>query len=209
VSELRSAIDALDVLVLAELPDALIEDGFAEVRRARERLEVIELRFLAEADRRQIHARDGHLSTTSWLASVHKASAGSAKAQVEAARALEQMPVTLEALRSGEVSLAAAKMLAFSRQTNPEAFEVAEPYLVEAARLHSFKDLSKTLAYWRQKAEREAYPGLTREEALHERRRLHASLTFEGMVRLDADLDPETGKLRYAALASVRDAEVR
>jgi Domain of unknown function (DUF222) len=129
MSELRSAIEAFDVLVLAELPDGLIEDGFAEVRSARERLEVIELRFLAEADRRAIPARDGHLSSTSWLASVHKSSAGSAKAQVEAARALEQMPLTSEALGSGEISMSAAKILVDCRQTNPEAFGDAEPYL--------------------------------------------------------------------------------
>jgi Domain of unknown function (DUF222)/HNH endonuclease len=209
VSELRSAIEALDVLVLAELPDALIEEGFAEVRRARERLEVIELRFLAEADRRHVHARDGHLSTTSWLASVHKSSAGAAKAQVETARALEQMPLTSEALGSGEISMSAAKMLVYSRQVNPDAFGEAEPYLVQAARIHSFKDLSRVLAYWRQRAELESDPDLSREEALYKCRGLRASLTFEGMVRLDADLDPETGELLQAALASVRDAEAR
>jgi Domain of unknown function (DUF222)/HNH endonuclease len=207
LSELRSAIEALDVLVLPELPDTLIQECFAEVRRARERLEVIELRFLAESDRRQIHARDGHLSAASWLASVHRASWGSARAQVATARALKQMPVTLEALRNGEVSMSAAKLLVSARETHPEAFEISEPYLVEAARLHSITDLGRALAYWRQRADRER--DVSTEESLRERRRLHASVTFEGMVRLDGDLDPETGELLLTALASVLDAESR
>ena len=206
---LRSAIEGFDALVLAELPDGLIEDGFAEVRAARERLEVIELRFLAEVDRRAIPSRDGHLSTTSWLSAVHRSSGGGAKAQVETARALEQMPLTSVALGNGEISMSGAKMLVYSRQINPDAFGVSEPYLVEAARIHSFKDLSRVLAYWRQRAELESDPDLSREEALHKRRGLRACLTFEGMVRLDADLDPETGELLYAALASVKDAEAR
>ncbi len=105
--------------------------------------------------------------------------------------------------------MSAAKMLVYCHQVNPDAFGEAEPYLVQAARIHSFRDLSRVLAYWRQRAELESDPDLSRQEALFTRRGLRTCLTFEGMVRLDADLDPETGELLQAALASVRDADVR
>jgi hypothetical protein len=41
------------------------------------------------------------------------------------------------------------------------------------------------------------------------RRRLHASVLMGGMVRVDADLDPETGECLLTALAAVVDAESR
>ena len=46
-------------------------------------------------------------------------------------------------------------------------------------------------------------------DARYERRGLHASVTFGGMVRVDADLDPETGEHLLTALRAVLDAEVR
>src|SRR5207247_7085576 len=62
-------------------------------------------------------------------------------------------------------------------------------------------------AYWRQGVEREqAHDG---EEALRARRRLHASVSFLGMVRVDGDLDPETGETLLTALRAVLDAESR
>ena len=193
--------------MLPDLPDARIEEEFSEARRARERLEVIELGLLAEIDRRGLHASDGHLSAASWLASAHKASWGSARAQVATARALHEMPATLEALRAGDISMSAGRMLVSARESNPEAFAVSESLLTEAARTHSIADLRRTLEYWRQRAEREGQ--VSGEEALRERRRLHASVTFGGMVRLDGDLDPETGETLLAALGAVQDAESR
>jgi hypothetical protein len=72
VSELRSAIDEFESESLAELPDAQIEEDFAELHRAIERLELQRLRRLAEIDRRRLHERDGHLSAAAWLATVHR-----------------------------------------------------------------------------------------------------------------------------------------
>ena len=47
------------------------------------------------------------------------------------------------------------------------------------------------------------------EEALRDRRRLHVSRTFLGMIRLDADLDPETGETVVAGLRAILDAQAR
>jgi len=92
MSEFRSAIEALQAEGLAELPDARIEEDFAELLRVGELLEVERLRRLAEIERRRLFERDGHLSTASWLASSHKVGWGAARDHVRMARALEEMP---------------------------------------------------------------------------------------------------------------------
>src|SRR5207253_10728386 len=68
-------------------------------------------------------------------------------------------------------------------------------------------NLQRIAGYWRQAVEQEQ--ALDGEEKLRARRRLHASVTFLGMVRLDGDLDPETGETILTALRAVLDAESR
>ena len=54
---------------------------------------------------------------------------------------------------------------------------------------------------------RRDYP--TGEDSLRERRRLHVSPTVFGMVRIDGDLDPDTGETVLTALRSCVDADFR
>ena len=115
------------------------------------------------------------------------------------------MPKTRDAIERGEVSLAGARVLAFARDVDPEAFASVEDSLVEAARIHSVADLGRVAAYWRHAVE----AGDAGEGALRRRRRLHASISLEGMVRVDGDLDPETGETLLTALGAVMDAEAR
>jgi hypothetical protein len=68
VSELRSAVEAFRADSLSELPDARLEEDFAELHRALELMEAERLSRLAEIDRRRLYERDGHLSTAAWLA---------------------------------------------------------------------------------------------------------------------------------------------
>ena len=67
MSELRSAVESLRGETLAELPDARIEEDFAEIRRIVDQLELEALRRLAEIERRGSFNRDGHLSAAAWL----------------------------------------------------------------------------------------------------------------------------------------------
>jgi len=207
MSGLRSVIEELRTEALPELPDALIEEDFAELQRAVELLEVERLRRLAEIDKRRLFERDGFLSSASWLASRFKVGWGAARELIRVARSLEEMPATREALQAGDISLSGVKVLAATREADPEAFVRSEQQLVEAARIHSMSDLRRVVAYWRQAVEREhAAQG---EEKLREQRRLHASVSLLGMVRLDGNLDPETGETLLTALGAVLDAEAR
>jgi Domain of unknown function (DUF222) len=207
MSELRSALDEFRAEDLANQPDARIEEDFAELHRASELLEVERLRRLAEIERRRLFERDGHLSAASWLASKFRVAWGTARLHACFARALEEMPESRRALDEGEISMSAARVLAATRDTEPEEFKRSEKELVDAARIHSLNDLRRVAAYWREAVDHRRMAN--GEDRLRARRRLHASATFMGMVRVDGDLDPETGETLLTALHAVLDAESR
>jgi hypothetical protein len=206
VSELRSAIDALRSEELAGLPDARVEEDFAELQRSAELLELERLRRLADIDQRGLYRRDGHLSVASWLADKFKVLWGTARDHVRTARALQEMPETRRAVDEGELSMSCVRVLVAAREADPTAFREAEEQLVEAARIHSTGGLKRVAAYWRQAVERER--SLEGEDRIREQRRLHASVTFLGMVRLDGILDPEIGETLLTALQAVLDASI-
>jgi hypothetical protein len=117
------------------------------------------------------------------------------------------MPETRRAFEAGDISSSAVRLLVEARTAEPGAFERSEPRLVDAARKHTISDLHRLTSFWRQAAERDHLHDP--EERLRERRYFHASRTFLGMVRVDGDLDPETGESLLAALGAVLDAEAR
>lgn len=209
MSELRSIVESLRAESLVGLPDARIEDDFAELHSAMQSLEAERLRRLAEIDRRRLFERDGHLSTASWLTSRFQMAWGIAKSDVQMARSLLQMETVRHAVEAGTVSLSALRVLAEARAAEPTAFDEAEPFLAEAASCHSVSDLRRIVARWRSVVERERASGDIHDDLLLRRRRLHASVTLEGMVRLDGDLDPESGESLLTALRAVLDADVR
>jgi hypothetical protein len=201
VSGLRSALEELRGEDLRAVPDEALEEDFRELQQASRALEAERLRRLAEIERRGLHARRGHPSTGAWLADTFRLGWGQATTDVRAARALERMPLASEALARGELSAFALRALVAARETSPHAFRRSEEALVSAARSLPAKAMSNRLAAWHQRvdadrAEREA----TRR---FERRRLHISRTFHGMVRLDGELDPDTGQTVITALRAI------
>jgi hypothetical protein len=172
-----------------------------------ELLESERLRRLADIERRGIHERDGHLSAASWLVSRFRVAWGAAREHVRIARALEHMPAVRGAANEGELSMSAVRVLASARDADPSAFERSEAMLVEAARIHSMHDLQRVVSFWREAAEREQ--ALDGEERMRARRRLYASVSLLGLVRVDGDLDPENGEPLLTALRAVLDAESR
>ena len=192
---------------LAELPDALIEERFADVHEQIERLEAERLDVLSEIDRRATYQRDGHLSAASWLVNRFRLGWGAARDLVRLARGLRAIPTVRQAVQAGEISTSSLRVLASAQETDPEAFARSEASLLEAARRHSVADLAKVANHWRQLTEQECSGG--GEESLRARRRLHASVLLDGMVRVDGDLDPETGETVLTALGAVVDSDVR
>ena len=115
MSELRSIVESFRGEVLPEVPDARIEEDFADLHRMMEQLEVERLRRLVEIDRRRLFERDGHLSVASWLATMFKVAWGTARDQVRTARALDEMPATRDAVEAGDVSISGLRVLVASR----------------------------------------------------------------------------------------------
>ena len=206
MSMLRSALEEIQRKDPDRIDEADLADGYAELDRGVEELSAMRLRWLGSIERRGTYANDGHLSITSWLAGRFRKTWSAASRLVRAARALEQMPATREALESGEITSSAVDVLTPAREVDPQAFAQAEDYLVEAATTLSIPDLGRVVGTWRRAAEDAR--GLESSQVAYERRRLHVSPTLSGMVRVDADLDPETGQSVISALRAVCDAEV-
>jgi uncharacterized protein DUF222/HNH endonuclease len=207
VSTIRSALDELRVEDLRFVGDDGLAADLDELERAARIIEAERARRLAEFERRGAFAVDGHRSLSSWLAHRHRVAHSTAAGHVRFARALESMPATAEALASGEVSATAVSLLLSARDACPEQFAVAEETLVEAGRTLSVGELKRAVDYWRQSADAES--AADEEERRFERRNLHVSPTLDGMVRVDGDLDPETGQTLITALRAVQDAEAR
>jgi len=197
VSTLRSSLDELRAEDLRFAADEGLVADLDELEHAARVIESERARRLAEIERRGYPAVDGALSTSAWLAHRHRLPSSTAAAQVRIARALGAMPVVAEAFAYGEIPAAAAGELVRTREGREQAFEAAEEALVDAARALSFGQLRSVLAYWRQAAD----PALSdlEEDERFARRQLHVSPTLHGMVRVDGDLDPETGQTVISA----------
>ena len=207
MSELRSAIETLQAEDVRASSDEQLVADFAEIQRAAQALEAERLRRLAEIHRRQCHRRDGYLSTASWLVDRHRMGWTAASKEIRTARAVDRMPHTKEALASGELGSSAVQMLVWARQAHPAQFVRAEASLVEAARRLPARQLQHTVSHWRHKLDWEQ--GLKEAERLRDQRRLRVSTTILGMVRVDGDLDPETGETVLTALRHCVDADRR
>ena len=201
---LRSALAEVRNAELRHLTDAEIESELTELERAAGIIEVERSRRVAEVDRRGSFSDDGHLSITSWVESRFQTGWSEAARQVRVARALEEMPATREALVEGEVSRHAVRELVAAREASPEKFSRVEETLVDAARTLPVRELRRAVAHWKELVDAEA---ANREDGERfERRGLHCSPTFEGMVRVDGLLDPECGQTVITALRAVTDA---
>jgi hypothetical protein len=207
MSTLRSATDELRAQDLRSLADDDLASDLDEIERVVRVLEAERARRLAEFERRRAHENDGFLSVSAWLVARHRVAPSTATRRIRMARSLEVMPQAAQAFSGGELSDSAVRLLAAARESLPEAFTRCEEALLEAARTLPVAALRSVIEYWRQsqdlaEAERE-------EDERFEQRNLNVSPTLHGMVRVDGDLDPETGQSLMSALRAVMDADAR
>jgi hypothetical protein len=207
MSTLRSALDDLRSHDLRSLDAGEIASDLDEIERAMRVLEAERARRLVEFERRGAHADDGFLSLSAWLVARHRVAPSTATRRVRVAHSLAVMPQAAEAFAGGELSDAAVGLLASARDAFPLEYAGCEEALLRAARTLPVVGLRSVVEYWRQaqdlaQAERD-------EDERFERRSLSVSPSLQGMVRVDGDLDPETGQALMTALRAVMDADAR
>ena len=128
----------------------------------------------------------GHRSVAAALSHRGRLPRAEANQTVHLARSLREMPVVSEALANAEISVCHARRLA--RASVRDGFADAEALLCEHARTLRYTAFDKAVSYWEHLADTDA---AERDATFKEQRReFHASMTFEGMGRLDGWLDP-------------------
>jgi hypothetical protein len=126
---------------------------------------------------------------------------GTAARMLRSARTLIHMPDITEAASDGRITPDGVRLLTDARKRHPEAFTEHQGVFTEIAQYLSVDDLRVAIEHWEQQID---YPDtIARVRHQRERRRLNLSKTFEGMWRLDAILDPETGITVAEAIQSI------
>jgi hypothetical protein len=201
VSALRSGVQELIDEDLALVDDLSLEGDVSEISRVIGLLEAQKLRRVAEVDRRRSYTRDGGVSMTAWLARTCDVGSGMAGREVGVARRLASMPLTGEAFTAGDISPAKVMVLSSACEAHPVAFASDESMLVGFSSGLSLGEFRRAVAYWRNLQD-EDRANLEMME-MRERSFLHISRTWAGMVRLDGQLDPESGEVVLEAIAAV------
>ena len=206
MSTIRALIHELRSIDVSALSDDELHREIEGLERASRVIEAERARRVAEADHRRSYAVDGYLSMAAWLRHRLGLSGGAAAEQVRVARALGSMPGARRALWDGHISTSAVSLLVSARRADAHGYADAEPVLVDLAKTLAPRDLARAIEHWRQMAD------ATREDAderRFERRGLHVSPMLDGMVRIDGELDPETGQTVVTALRSMHDVWTR
>lgn len=172
-----------------------IADLAASINAAEGRM----MALLADFDRRG-GWKDDFGSCAEWLAWRTGIKIGPARERVRAARALEDLPRTAEALRRGRLSY--AKVRAITRVATAES----EEKLLEFAWTASAARLEQRVRMWKQLS-REGE--LTAEQVRHHNRALSVFVDGDGMYVVRGRLEPEVGAVLRRALEAAADALYR
>jgi hypothetical protein len=189
------AVIAGDADALEELADEIVVLS-AHIHAATHRL----LMLIVHFDRLRGWEPAGHRTCAHWLAARTGIDLGAAREKVRAARALERLPLTGEAMARGELSF--SQVRALTRVAQPES----ERDLLEPARGATTAQLERMLRAWKRCGRQD--------EAEHERERIDARCLAifpddDGMYVVRGRLTPEAGALLMRALDAAGDALFR
>ena len=178
---------------------ARLGDRIAELAAGINAAQAQMMTLIADFDRRGGWKHDFG-SCAEWLAWRIGITIGPARERVRAARALENLPQTADALREGSISY--AKVRALTRVATPES----EAKLLEFARAGSAANLERMVRMWK-KLSRDAE--LTAEQARHRSRAFSLFVDGDGMYVVKGRLEPEVGAVLMRAVEAASDALFR
>ena len=173
----------------------------AKLRKELDAAEAAWLQEVAAYDRSYDWQADGFASAASALRHACHMSQGVARGHLELARKLEDLPAVAAAFADGEISARHATAIANS-YTPERAAEIneVEGALVNYARETTPHDLARVVKYVTDAIDGDG--GAEAEEARYQRRRLHMSNTLDGMLAEDGLFDPESARIRDAAITA-------
>jgi 5-methylcytosine-specific restriction endonuclease McrA len=159
---------------------------FNEAARAERLCAAVKARLARRVEETKVWREDGHRSAAHWVAEATGATLGAAARTLETAQALEQLPETDAAFRSGRLSDVQAAEIASTAVADPSA----ESELLAAAGSTSVKGLRDRCREVRAGAEGDDQAWARR---LHMNRRAHEWTDPDGAYRIEARLGPDTG----------------
>ncbi|MFH1329306.1 MAG: DUF222 domain-containing protein [Actinomycetota bacterium] len=203
-----TALDSADLDRLGSIPVEHLADHelTAEVRRLarlRAQVEARSAAAIAEASRRGLFEAHGFGSATAWLIALTGDPAPVCRSRLRVASALQHMHHTRRAFAAGDLSECRVRLLVGAWDDNAEVFCRDEALLVSQARTLPARLFPLALTHWRRLADPDG-AGADAGRAFV-RRRLHISASWAGMVRLDGDLDPESGQTVLTAIRSLAE----
>ncbi len=198
------------MFVLEELRDAieklLVTEGpidVAEFARLRSMLDAAWLRAVEAYDRSQAWSPEFQ-TPTAGLRHQCNMTSGAASFELKLARRVAELPLVAAALAAGAITCRHAAAIAeVYTPERAEALRAAEELLVTAAKAATPKQMGEIAQRVAGAIDGDDGSGVAYEKFC--RRWLHASRTFDGMVRGDFLLDPESGEEFLRALDAMQE----
>lgn len=191
VATATEAFDGLASVDVSTLTGVEVLEVVEATQRLRSMADAACVRSAAALDVSGAWAPEGARSASAWMQWRCRISQGRASSFLRCARELRDMPATEAALMTGAITVDHARALADAKRLSPDAFAEFEEKFVHLAATTRLRHFEKALTYWKQLHE----PDLIEDaaEAAFERREAHASTTLDGVVVVDALLDPLGG----------------
>ncbi len=197
--EINSILDRLAEEDLTGVPAEAMGDDEIALQRIDNRVRAEALRRLRRFDKGQGYTDSMALSAKAWLRWKCNLDYNVASAQVDVARRLETLPQTSKALADGDISYRHASLIARTAERLGDRMEAhAEEILVNAAKELDPLRLRYAIAQLRHCLEPDQV--LDDAKKAHERRFLYLSQTFDGIFRIDGQLDADGGAALQTAL---------
>lgn len=191
--EIEGAFAELATLSPTDLTGAEVADYVERSQRIRSLADAHCVRSAGVLDTSKAWSVDGAKSPTAWIAWRCHIARGRASAAVVGARALRQMPLTEAALLAGRITLEHVRRIADALAAAPEAFAEDEARLVRAAAEQRYDTFDRVVRYWTYHQAPDDEEGKARRR--RDERGVSCSRSFEGMLVIDALLDPITGEI--------------
>ncbi|SOD99052.1 HNH endonuclease signature motif containing protein [Blastococcus haudaquaticus] len=211
MSELRSALDELAGIDLAELSAEALLDLTAELVTASNRIAAALTSVVRAADTREAYQRDGAVSMKAWLRGSCRMAPEVATATVSTGRRLEQLPATSAAFAAGEIGAAHARVI--TRAMTPDrlakaadaGIDLAETdgILADLARATAPHETARGVKAWVAGVD----PDGTLDDAADTRRRFTMATGLDGRVHLRGELDAAGGEYLHTALGALMNGD--